>query len=104
MRALVLASLLIAGACTSNFPVADPAGESADQSTHSEGALLLVSLADGQLVMQHVDIDAEFCMKQNEDPATRCFRRGEAIIDPASNNIIAYQLETREIDLYAHSP
>lgn len=104
MKALVLSSILFLAACTSNFPMQDelsPAGAAAVAPTN---ALLLVSLDDGQLVMQHIDVDAEFCMKSNADPATRCFSRGEAIYDPTTHALVAYQLEASELDLYAKNP
>ncbi len=104
MRALVIASILLLGACASNFPVEDKQPQAAATTASHPGALLLVSLEDGQLIMQHIDVDAEFCMKSNADPATRCFARGAAIYDPTTDTVVAYQLETSELDLYAKRP
>ncbi len=104
MKALVLSSILLLAACSASFPPQDSPPVAATTPQHSDGALLLVSLDDGQLVMQHIDVDAEFCMKSNADPATRCFSRGQPIYDPATATVIAYQLETSELDLYAKNP
>ena len=104
MKALVIASILLLGGCSSNFPVADGQPQADASAENPGGALLLVSLDDGRMVLQHVDIDAEFCMKINANPATRCFARGDAIYDPATAAVVAYQLESSDFDLYSKSP
>ncbi|MBT8422210.1 MAG: hypothetical protein HKN59_04340 [Gammaproteobacteria bacterium] len=100
MKVLVLLSTALLAACASNHPAMMHDTASLDPAEPSE-ALLLVSLDDGQLVMQHVAIDADFCMKSNAQPETRCFKRGEPIYDTDASTIVAYRLESRDLDLHA---
>lgn len=100
MKVLVILSAAILAACASNHPAMMHDAASLDAEKPTE-ALLLVSLDDGQLVMQHVDIDADFCMKSNAQPETRCFKRGEPIYDTDATTIVAYRLEARNLDLHA---
>ncbi len=104
MRILGIAGIFFLGACSSNFPAADAQPQAVVAEQKPAGALLLVSLDDGQLVMQHIDVDAEICMKSNDDPTTRCFARGAAIFDPLTDAVVAYRLESSELDLYAKAP
>ena len=101
MKTLVLLSALMLGACASNHPLAthEPVPDSQTEAEAEAGAMLLVSLADGQLVMQHVNVDADVCMKSNADPETRCFKRGEPIYAMDSATIVAYHLETQDLNL-----
>lgn len=105
MKVLVLLSVALLAACASNHPAVvhqpeSPVEKLATDSPQSE-ALLLVSLADGQLVMQHVNIDADVCMKSNANPETRCFKRGEPIYDADASTIVAYHLEPKDLNLHA---
>lgn len=101
MKALVLLGAIMLGACASNHPLAvhEPVPE--QRVATEDGALLLVSLSDGQLVLQHIDVDADVCMKSNAHPETRCFKRGEPIYDADAVTIVAYRLESRDMDLHA---
>lgn len=64
-------------------------------------ALLLVSLEDGSIIRQDIDIDADVCMKTNTDVATTCFKRAEPIFSTDNLHIIGYYMERSEISLYA---
>lgn len=103
MKALVLLSSLGLAACasTQSFSSHQPAPPIEPIATSMHQALLLVSLADGQLVLQDIEIDAEFCMKSNASPETRCFKRGEPIYSADSSTIIAYEAVAQDLDLHA---
>lgn len=101
MKVLVLLSVALLTACASNHPAVMHQSESLAAEPPRPEALLLVSLEDGQLVMQHIDVDADFCMKSNENPETRCFKRGEPIYDADAITIVAYHLESRDLALHA---
>lgn len=62
---------------------------------------LLVSLADGTIVKQTIDVDADICFKLNSSTSTICLTQGEAIVDPLSNAVIGYNMVRAEIDLVA---
>jgi hypothetical protein len=65
----------------------------------SRNATLLVSLNDGSIISQTVDIDADICMKSNSSPVTQCLRRGEPVYDPDGGTVIGYRMERSEIEL-----
>lgn len=99
MRVLILTSVILLSACATQHAAQGDQSEAAAASTPH--ALLLVSLDDGQLVMQHIDVDAEVCLKSNAQPETRCFKRGAPIYDTDATTIVAYHLETRDLALQA---
>lgn len=103
MKALVMLTTIALAACASTQSFTSHQPESALQpaSEAAAPALLLVSLADGQLVLQEIEIDADVCMKSNAAPATRCFKRGAPIYAADSSTIVAYEAVTRELDLHA---
>ncbi len=103
MKALVLISTMVLAACasTQSFTSHDPVSATPAASITTPQALLLLSLADGQLVLQDIDIDADVCMKSNTAPATRCFKRGAPIYADDASTIIAYEAVARELDLHA---
>lgn len=101
MKVLVLLSITLLAACASNHPAVTHEPDTAANAPPPTEALLLVSLADGQLVMQHVNIDADVCMKSNANPETRCFKRGEPIYDADASTIVAYHLEPKDLNLHA---
>lgn len=65
--------------------------------------ILLVSLEDGTVIRQTIDVDAEICFKQNSARLTTCFSQGAAIVDPATEEIIGYEMIEDQIDLIAKS-
>jgi len=86
----VLAVLGLLTACT-QAPVAQAPGSS---------AVLLVSLQDGSIVKQDIDLDADICMKSNTSSVTTCFYEGEPIVDPDTDQIIGYHMQSEQVDLY----
>lgn len=101
MKVLIVLSAALLGACAGTHPLVSHQTDSIEMTDEANQALLLVSLSDGQLVLQHIDVDADVCMKSNDGPETRCFKRGAPIYDTDSSAIIAYQLEPRELSLHA---
>ncbi len=104
---LALASLL--GACSTTgvtSPFVEPNSLSAIEilsSGATRDTVLLVSLDDGRVIMQTINASADFCFKQNSDSSTTCFTRGEPVIDPATNNVIGFEMIENHIDLIAKS-
>jgi hypothetical protein len=66
----------------------------------ARAAVLLVSLEDGSMIAQDIRINADVCLKANEDAATTCLTRGEPIIAADGQHIIGYHLQRTEIELY----
>ena len=89
--AVLAAISLIAGCAT----VAPPAPE--------HEAMLLVSLQDGSIIEQSIEIDADVCIKQNEETLTTCYIRRAPIYDGAGRKIIGYQMERKQIQLIPKS-
>ena len=95
---LIVTSFLCMTAC-SHVPLqADaekPTNEVADIPTPT---ILLVSLDDGSIIRQTVDLDAEICIKALDDPKTTCLTQGEAIVN---NNgvVVGYEMLTETISL-----
>jgi len=63
-------------------------------------ALLLVSLDDGSVIRQDIDLDADVCMKVNDDAATTCYTRGDPILSADQLQVIGYRMDRSEISLY----
>jgi len=63
--------------------------------------VLLVSLDDGTVVKQIIDIDADICFKQNSSTATTCLIEGAPIVDSATNTVIGIEMIEEHIDLVA---
>lgn len=101
MKILVTLLLALLSACASNHPALVHDAQESQPPVAANEAMLLVSLDNGQLVLQHVDIDADICMKSNASPETRCFKRGEPIYDVDASTIVAYHLELRNLSLHA---
>lgn len=64
---------------------------------------LLVSLDDGSIIKQFINVGADICFKQNSASATTCFSQGNAIVDPHTNEIVAYEMVEAHIELIAES-
>ena len=73
---------------------------SPQQITQRPIALLLVSLEDGSIIRQDVNLDADVCMKTIDNVATTCFTQGEPIFSEDHLQIIGYEMERSEISLY----
>lgn len=72
------------------------------QTADESQTLLLVSLEDGSVIRQDIDIEADVCMKVNGEAATTCFTRGEPILSDDNVHIIGYRMDRSEISLYAN--
>lgn len=53
-------------------------------------ATVLIRNADGRMSLEHVNPDSPFGRRAMR---TGCFRRGKAIIDPVSRQMIGYEME-----------
>lgn len=69
-------------------------GESSERRWHAgqlgKGAQRLVRRADGRVSLEPVESQEEF---EREARTTGCFRRGKAIRDPATHEVIGYEME-----------
>ncbi len=71
----------------------------ADESRHE--TILLVSLEDGTVIKQIINVDADICFKQNASSATTCLTQGDPIIDAATNTVIGFKMIEDQIELIA---
>lgn len=64
----------------------------------SSSTILLVSLDDGSIIRQTLDLDADICVKALDDPKTMCYSQGEAIVN---NNgvVVGYEMLAQTISL-----
>jgi len=90
---LAVASLF--AGCATVEPAASEAPE--------QEAVLLVSLQDGSIIEQSIDVDADVCLKQIQDSLTTCYARREPIYDNAGRTIIGYRMERKQIQLIPKS-
>ena len=95
--AMSVAFCLAAGCATPPRIASDKVADTAPDN----GALLLVSLADGSIVGQRIDSAADICMKANDSPATTCLTRGTPLLDTTGQAVIGYHMEQTEIELLA---
>jgi len=86
----LLAGLGLLSACTQA-----PAVQAPEPST-----VLLVSLQDGSIVKQDIDLDADICMKSNASSVTTCLYKGDPIFDPDTDQLIGYHMQSEQVDLY----
>ena len=77
------------------FPVADV--------TETQETILLVSLDDGQVIMQTITSEADICFKMAASSATTCLVRGAPIVDPVTSEIIGVEMVETHIDLIART-
>lgn len=103
----LLVTAIVLSACAvqhSEIPTAnDPRPGIAAGEATSTRTILLVSLDDGTVIRQTIDVDAEICFKQNSARLTTCFSQGAAIVDPSTQEIIGYEMIEDQIDLIAKS-
>lgn len=62
--------------------------------------ILLVSLEDGTIVRQTVDLGAELCIKEAAASMTTCLSRGEPVFNE-SGTLVGYEMHSDVIDLYS---
>ncbi|MDH3546241.1 MAG: hypothetical protein OEN22_04040 [Gammaproteobacteria bacterium] len=107
LPALLLPFLLGACSISATNPTATAAapGLTATNVVHAQThrTMLLVSLEDGSVIKQTIDGHADVCFKQISDSATTCLTQGDAIIDPATNAVIGYEMIEDHIDLVART-
>lgn len=70
-------------------------------SAQAEETILLVSLDDGQVVMQTITTEADICFKMAASSATTCLVRGAPVVDPETNEVIGIEMIETHIDLVA---
>ena len=102
-RFCLAATWILLSACASTgsdalTPDARSAAASAPRQT-----ILLVSLEDGTVIRQTIDVDADICFKQNSASQTTCFSQGDAIINPLTAEVIGHEMIEDRIDLVAKS-
>ena len=113
MRVLACLSLLIAvcaaPGCSSNPVESQPVYRSTIPfvaNVSYDGAartVLLVSLEDGTVIKQMIDVDAEICFKQASSSATTCLTEGTPIIDSMTETVIGIEMIENQIDLIGSS-
>ena len=69
----------------------------------SDRAMLLVSRADGSVVLQMIDSEADICFKQASSSTTTCFSQGDAIVDAEGSTVIGFEMHEEKIQLVARS-
>lgn len=99
---LVLGALGLTGA-SSVLSDSAAVGASASVPGDPHRAMLLVSLEDGSVIKQMIDIDADICFKQNASSDTLCLTQGAPVVDEATQSIIGYEMIEDRIDLIAAS-
>ncbi len=113
MKYLSVAALFILtsqlGACaatvassTSVEPISLSASEILSQGT-THSTILLVTLDDGSVIMQTINASADLCFKRSSDSSTTCLTHGGAVIDPATNTVIGFEMIEDHIELIAKS-
>lgn len=61
--------------------------------------VLLVSLEDGTVIKQMIDVAADICFKQASSTATTCLTEGAPIIDSTTDTLIGIEMIENQIDL-----
>jgi hypothetical protein len=91
---------LLLGICSAGAPAAEPlVAPIADE--RRDETILLVSLEDGTVIKQLIDVDADICFKQNASSSTMCLTQGDPIIDAATNTVIGFEMIENRIELVA---
>jgi len=111
MKYLPIATLLplvvLLGACSTGAVTSAPNHEFAVNVAMAlspespRDTVLLVSREDGSVVMQTIHTNADLCFKTSYDSTTTCFTQGEAVIDPATDAVIGFEMIEERIDLVA---
>ena len=93
LTACALAATAVGGCAT-----APPDRESAGTSSGGD-TILLVSLDDGTIVRQTVDLGHEICMKSAENATTTCLSRGDPVFNQ-HGSLVGYEMYSDIIELH----
>ncbi len=104
----LLLGLALLGACANGAP---PSENPADlyeaalpgKKAARNEAMLLVSLDDGTVIMQTIESPASVCFKLNSETSTTCLLQGAALVDPATDAVIGYEMIEEKIELIART-
>ena len=108
-RLPVLLVVLAAAGCSSSTAVLEPEhGRTASLVSQvslesANQTVLLVSLEDGTVIKQMIDVGAEICFKQATSTATTCLVEGAPIIDALTDTVIGIEMVEQHIDLVGKS-
>lgn len=99
MSKWIALTLLFLTGCAAHTPENQLQISSEVPQTHQ--AVMLVSMEDGRIVMQNLAMDAEICWKANDETETNCYKKGEPIVDPDTQQILGYETERTSMHLLA---
>lgn len=94
---LVLALLLCGCAASTQTARTSP------QPASAPSTILLVSLEDGTVIKQQIEVEADVCFKQNTSSQTTCFTQGAPVVDPQTGAVVGYEMIQNQIELIARS-
>ena len=69
-----------------------------EETDHS--TILLVSLEDGSIIRQTVNLDADICVKSLIDTTTSCLTQGDPIVN-ADGVLVGYEMDPTTVELQA---
>lgn len=64
--------------------------------------ILLVSLNDGSIIRQTINLDADICIKMLENVTTTCLTKGGAIVNNLGV-VVGYEMISETIQLHGHN-
>jgi len=103
LSALIALAFIYGCSSNASLPktVADPANPFVSQISLESGykTVLLVSLEDGTVIKQMIDVAAEICFKQAANTATTCLTEGAPIVDAQTDTVIGIEMIEKHIDL-----
>lgn len=91
----------IASLCGCASSPSEPGAGLAAATSSVPQAILFVELEDGSVVRQSIQSAADYCFKSSQSSETTCFTEGQAIIDPETQEIIAYRMQEDRLHLIA---
>ncbi len=95
----LLSAAVVLGACASGSPLQSNDSIATESSTPQ--AILFVELEDGSVVRQTIKSSADYCFKTSQSSETTCFTEGPPIVDPQTQEIIAYRMQEDHLHLVA---
>ena len=98
-RSLLIVLSLVGLAGCSVAPVkSDSSTELAKSADIDYSTILLVSLNDGSIIRQTVNLEADICMKALDNATTTCLSKGEAIVNNLGV-VVGYEMIPETIEL-----